>query len=206
MSLLRKIIPRQVVGSKTGSSAKFESPSPSDAKTLFIDAKHRLQQINSWYLLCAETGAEFQLTDDEGNALETGPPDVGNLIRIKLPAPPNKMGDGYDWVRVEKLEELEDTTTDEQLFGFRVRPIDSPYSRTDARSHFYTSEATSTFVVYRKSNVIEVLERGRKEVPNVTGNFLDKLRNLVVAIPAMLGFSKPQWQHLVNGILNPPKY
>lgn len=206
MSLLKKIIPRQFTGSKTSADAEFEAPSISEAKALFMDAKHRLININSWFLICSEQGAQFQLTDEDGNSVESGTPLVGNLIRIKLPAPPNEKGDGYDWVRIEKLEEDEDTTTDEQIFGFRVRPVANPGNRTDASSHFYTSEATSSFVVYRKKNFISVLERGRNEIPNPDGTFMNKIRNLLIAITAMLGFSKPQWKHLVEGVLNAPKY
>jgi len=206
MSLVEKIIPKQITGFKTGSRASFTAPTKSDAKNLFADARHRLQNINSWFLICGETGAHFQLTDEDGNAMENHSPAVGNLIRIKLPAPPNEDGNGYDWVRIEKLEEDEDVAKDEQIFGFRVRPVGNPGKRTDATSHFYTSEATSTFLVYRKENVVSVLERGRNESPNTSGNFFNRLRNFVVAITASFGFSKPQWKTLVSGVLNAPAY
>jgi len=206
MNLLKMIIPRQVLGFKTGASTEFKAPTIRDAMLIFLEAKFRLLDVNNWFLICGESGAEFRLTDDEGNPVEKNKPEVGNLIRIKLPAPPNKAGDGYDWVRIEKLEDLEDKSSDEELCGFRVRPVRSPYSKSDASSHFYTSNATSTFLVYRKREVIHVYERGRNELPNTTGSFLNRLRNLIVAIFASFGFSKPQWKNLVRGVLNAPSY
>lgn len=206
MSLLRKIIPRQIIGFKTGASVEFIAPTTGDAKVLFLECKWRLLNINNWYLICGEKGSEFQLTDDDGNPLEKDSPEVGNLIRVKLPSPPNAEGDGYDWVRIEKLEATEDTSADEELYGFRVRPVSNPTTKTDARSHFYTGEATSTFLVYRKKNKISVYQRGRNELPNHTGSFINKIRDLLVALLALLGFSKPQWKRLVKGVLNQPNY
>jgi hypothetical protein len=131
-------------------------------------------------------------------------PVKGNLIRIKLPAPPNQQGDGFDWVRIEEFENSKDLLKDEELFGFRVRPVENPLSRSGESAHFYTSDATSSFLVMRKSCTISAMEKGRNEVPNASGSFLNKIRNILIAIPAMLGLSKPQWKNLTDGILNPP--
>src|SRR4051812_43542696 len=100
MSLLRKIIPRQIIGFKTGASANFKAPSINDAKVIFLEAKFRLMNINDWHLICGEAGSEFRLTNDEGVPIEADAPKVGDLIRIKSPASINKTGDGYDWVRI----------------------------------------------------------------------------------------------------------
>ncbi len=201
MSLLKKIIPDQQVGSKTGATSSFDLKNKFSAIKLFNTAKYRLLDVNHWYDICGRKGAEFQLTDDKGNILDSAIPDIGNLIRIKLPAPPNAKGDGYDWVRIEKFENLKDLSKDEDLYGFRVRPVSNPNNRSGESAHFYTNDATSTFLIYRRGSKVFAMERGRNELPNASGSFLNKIRNFLVAIPAMLGFSKPQWKSLVEGIL-----
>jgi hypothetical protein len=204
MSLVKQIVPSQKKGSKTGATARRKCSSARKAAKLFNNARINLLHINDWHALCGNTGAEFLLTDAEGNSVRSTTPMVGNLIRIKLPAPPNAVGEGFDWVRIEKIEHSTNPKTDEELYGFRVRPVSKPdisRNKTDGSAHFYTSDATSTFLVYRKSTIVYAMERGRNEVPNSSGSFLNALRNVFIAIPAMLGFSKPQWQRLVNGIL-----
>lgn len=201
MNLLKQLIPDQHSGAKTGATSTLNFKNKFIAIKSFNTAKYRLLDVNHWFNLCGRKGAEFQLTDESGNALQTTIPEVGNLIRIKLPAPPNPKGDGYDWVRIEKFENLKNTAKDEDLYGFRVRPVSNPFNRSGDSAHFYTSEATSSFLIYRKGCVVSALERGRNEKPNTSGSLLNKLRNFFVALPAMLGLSKPQWKNLVDGIL-----
>jgi len=201
MNLVKKTVPQQKKGAKTGATARRRCSSRHNAMMLFNQARFRLLDINKWYLLSGKKGAEFQLTDAGGEPIESSLPAVGNLVRIKLPAPQNKAGDGFDWVRIEKFETRKNQLTDEELYGFRVRPVKNPAHNSGRSAHFYTNDATSTFLVHRKNCTVCVLERGRNEVPNPAGSLLNKARNLFVALPAMLGFSKPQWQNLVDGIL-----
>jgi hypothetical protein len=201
MSLLRDIIPHQYTGSKTGSTAKYTAKTRHNAIALFNEAKTKLLDINNWYKVCGETGAQFQLTDEKGNPLLNHTPIVGNLIRINLPAPGNPKGDGYDWVRIEKIENKKDLIKDEEIYGFRVRPVDNPNTQSTVSAHFYTKEATSSFIVMRRSLFVYALERGRNEQPNATGGLANRIRNFVVALSAMIGLSKPQWKKLVNGFL-----
>ncbi|MCW3077749.1 MAG: Uncharacterized protein JWO32_2358, partial [Bacteroidetes bacterium] len=123
MSLLEQIIPKQKKGSHTGATSKVELDSRLAAIVRFDEAKKRIIDINNWYKLCGKKGAEFTLTDENGIPLNVVMPKIGNLIRIKLPAPPNPNGEGYDWVRIEKVEEEKNKLKDEELFGFRVRPV-----------------------------------------------------------------------------------
>lgn len=199
-----KLIPAQMIGSKTGSTSKRTTSTRHDALLLFNESKVRLLDINSWRRLCGNKGSEFQLTDAGGNPLHDKIPVVGNLIRIKLPAPPNAKGDGFDWVRIEEFEDTRNLLKDEDVFGFRVRPVQNPLNRSAGSAHFYTGDATSSFIVMRRVCTVMALERGRNEVPNSAGKFLNKLRNILVALGAMLGLSRPQWKSLTDGILNPP--
>jgi hypothetical protein len=202
MTLLNKIIPKQLKGTHTGATVRKDMSTRHSALVLYNEAKYRLLDINNWYKISGNVGAEFFLTDKNGNDLNVVMPEVGNLIKIKLPAPKNKRGNGYDWVRIEKFESVKDEMKDEEIYGFRVRPVSNPDSANSVNAHFYTSDASSTFLIYRITNIVYAIERGRNEVPNTKTSILNALRNLIIAIPAMLGFANPQWKLLVKGILN----
>src|SRR4051794_37163262 len=110
-----RIIPKQFIGAKTGATSSVKASSAEAAKALFNEAKHRLFDINNWQKVCGGKGAAFQLMDKHGNALSQTKPEVGNLIRIKLPAPSNEKGDGYDWVRIEEFENTTNLSNDEEI-------------------------------------------------------------------------------------------
>jgi hypothetical protein len=203
MSTSPHIVPKQVTGSRTGATSKLKTASAEAAEKLFTEAKTRLLDINNWYRFCGKKGAEFCLTDARGNPLRQTHPETGNLIRIRLPAPSNEKGDGYDWVRIEAWENSKDPAKDEETLGFRVRPVSNPADRSNESAHFYTREATSSFLVKRKGMTVYALERGRNEKPNPTGGLLNKLRNTIVALAAMIGLSVPQWKLLTAALLEP---
>jgi hypothetical protein len=176
-----------------------------DAILLFETAKSRLLDVNNWHRLCGPPTGEFQLTDADGNELSHKEARVGNLIRIKLPAPSNAEGEGYDWVRIEEFENRKDLLKDQDVFGFRVRPVKSPFHRDPAAAHFYTSGATSTFLIVRVSSKVTAMEKGRNEVPNgKVRAAISKFRNLLIAVGAWFGLSKSQWTKLVKGIIKGP--
>jgi hypothetical protein len=206
MKTQHELVPPHKEGGRTGASAKEDAETRHDAIILFNEAKRRLLDINHWHKLVGKSSAIFQLTDSQGNPLNAKEPEVGNLIRIQLPAPPNKQGDGYDWVRIEKFESQKIFLKDEEVFGFRVRPVQNPGTNSDRNSaHFYTSDATSTFIVVRNANTVMAMERGRNEKPNTGARSLfNKIRNSVIAVAAMAGLANPQWKGLVNGLLKGP--
>jgi hypothetical protein len=204
MEAISDIIPKQYIGSQTGATTKLKTDRRHDALLLFQAASKRLLDINNWQKLCGNSGAEFILTDKNGEPLYNMNPKIGNLIRIKLPAPSNKEGDGFDWVGVEEFEDSKSLLSDSEVFGFRVRPVDNPKNRTGNSAHFYTSDATSTFLIIRYSHTVFALERGKNEVPNDADSWTAKIRNKLVAAAAMIGLAKPQWQKLVDGLLVPP--
>jgi hypothetical protein len=201
------IIPPQQRGLRTGASTSEEAPTRHDAILLFEEAKRRLLDINNWHSLCGPGSATFQLTDDGGRELRDVKPETGHLIRISLPAPPNAEGDGYDWVRIEEIENKKDMLKDQNIFGFRVRPVNNPLSTRGKTAHFYTSGATSTFLIIRVSSVVKAMEKGRNEVVNAgMPAVVDGVRNFFVALGAWLGFSKSQWGKLVKGIIKGPPH
>ncbi|HET6226082.1 MAG TPA: hypothetical protein VFF27_07365 [Bacteroidia bacterium] len=205
MEEISDIIPKQFIGTQTGATSKIKLDTRHKALLVFKEARERLLDINNWEKICGSGSAEFTLTDGNGEPLNGTTPKIGHLIRIKLPAPANKDGDGYDWVRIEEFEESKSLVSDSELYGFRVRPVENPKNKSGNTAHFYTDHATSTFLVIRYSHTIFALERGKNEVPNNSDSWLSTIRNKLVAITAMIGLSKPQWKKLVEGILTPPK-
>lgn len=198
------LVPSQYKGAKTGASEYAETTTRHDAILLFEVAKKRLLEINNWHKLCGPASAHFQLTDEKGQEVSSLP-QTGNYIRIKLPAPPNTEGKGYDWVRIEEFENRKDLLKDQDIFGFRVRPAHNPIDPGTKPDHFYKSTATSTFLITRVSTKVTALEKGRNEVPNNnTAGFLNGLRNIVISIGAWIGFSKSQWGRLMKGIIKGP--
>ena len=198
------LIPAHYKGIKTGASTYAESPTRHDAILLFEEAKKRLLNINQWHVLCGEGSAVFQLTNDKGQPVNRNPV-KGDLVRIKLPAPPNNQGDGFDWVRIEEFENTKDLLKDQDIFGFRVRPVQNPLDNSSDPAHFYRSTATSTFLVVRTSSIVTALEKGRNETPNNgSQSIFGRIRNVAIAIAAWLGISKLQWGKLVKGIIKGP--
>lgn len=200
-----KIIPKQKEGSKTGATATAELTDKKEATELFKVAKSRLLDINTWDKLCGVASATFELTDKAGNKI-SGTPEVGNLIRIDLPGPGTISGEGYDWVRIEAIEDNSDSEAEEEAFAFRVRPVKNPVSDDDAPAHFYTDDATSSFIIERRGTIITASEKGRNEKPNTdTAKIVDKVRNAVVATGAKNGLAYPQWKTLMEGLLKKKK-
>ncbi|MEO5674592.1 MAG: hypothetical protein ABIQ74_08090 [Chitinophagales bacterium] len=128
-------------------------------------------------------------------------PQVGNYIRIELPAPESKEGHGYEWVKIELIDS--ETTEEYDRYSIKVRPASNPQNSYKATAHFYTDDATSSFIIERTGNKVTASEYGRNELPNTeTRSPKSKLRNLVVAIGAQMGLAHIQWKKLLKGILS----
>jgi hypothetical protein len=194
-----KIIPPQVTGSASGAEETHEAATVTKAIDIFNKAKERLKNINAWEEWSGMISASFLLTDEEGKPLK-GMPDVGNLIRIDIPGPGMKESNGYDWVRIEDIVEEHNADTD--VYAIKVRPVQAPDSNSKTSAHFYTEEATSSFMVQRKGKTVTASEEGRNEVLNTeTEHVTDKIRNAVIGTGAQLGIAKMQWKNLMKGIL-----
>jgi hypothetical protein len=192
-------LPEQTEGAEKNIEATQELTNAEEAKQLFEQARRRLLHVNNWDKLCGKLSALFRLTDEKGNEIE-GEPRVGNYFKIDIPGPGTISGKGYDWVRVEAVEETKQPELESLLI--RVRPADNPATSDSNVAHFFSDKATSNFVVARKSNVVTAAVYGRNEVPNTdTNKPIDKTRNAVVGTTAVAGASNPQWKSLVNGLL-----
>ncbi|MDF2449939.1 MAG: hypothetical protein K0R26_2443 [Bacteroidota bacterium] len=195
-------VPAQKKGGHTGAQHSVKATNRKEALQIFEDARKRLLNINRWQNICGSGSAEFRLTDKNGQTLNFVKPRIGNLIRIKLPAPKNQSGKGFDWVRIEAFKHTKDQLNDEEQYGFRVRPVQNPFEKDGESAHFYTSDASSTFLISRKGRILTAKEFGRNEIPNSNPqSLLNKIRNIIIAVAAMAGFAKPQWKKLMKGIL-----
>jgi hypothetical protein len=193
-------IPKQTDGASSDTSAKIRLPSVALAISHFQTVRSRLLNISEWEKLSGKKFASFQLTDPSGKD-QSREPEKGDYIRINIPGPGNKSGDGYDWVRIEDIDRKESKGIYEFL-AIMVRPAKSPLSKEHITAHFFKKNATSTFIVKRHSNVIVAEVHGRNEKPNTRPHgIIKRVRNLLVGVGAMLGFSKIQWKNLVEGLV-----
>ena len=220
---IESLLPPQVRGEETKTAAEVTTDREEDAQYIFERASERLLDVNQWTDMCGSLAASFQLTDDTGEALQ-GHAAIDDFIRIDIPGPGPREGRGYDWVRIEKIEQPVGLATD-GLFYIQVRPSPAPPMNADTAqggrgtaggdtltapdgarpipAHFLEDSATSTFMLERTGKKVMMTVFGRNEVPNATlPDNPDKLRNKVVGTIGAIGLSKLQWKALVQGLLN----
>ncbi len=198
----KKIIPEQRVGNQLDTFHEYEGKSEDDARSVFSMAANRLAHVNTWEKICGPLSAKFELTDEHGNPVqrEVRP---GDHFKIDVPGPGPSAGDGYDWVRVEEIDDRRNPNASEEHLVIRVRPAPSPINKESDTAHFFDEKATSSFVVKRQGTLVRSEVHGRNEVPNASiEKNSDKVRNAVVGSGAIAGGSKPQWKSLVKGLLD----
>jgi len=200
---IEQLLPPQVRGKSTMTSAQVVAGKEADARFVFERATNRLLDVNEWTDHCGALSAGFQLTDDEGEPLK-GRAAEGDYIRIDIPGPATNEGRGYDWVKIEKIEQpaVPDSNTG-SISLLQVRPCANPQLKdTDAIAHFLEDSATSTFIIEREGRKVTATVYGRNEVPNTAHpGTADKVRNAVVGTMGAIGLSKIQWKALVEGLL-----
>ena len=198
-----ELLPSQQEGSETNSRHSKKYESEKEAREVFALAVDRLLHMNRWYLLTGKGTASFQLTDEEGNNTE-GPARVDQRIRIDIPAPGIRAGNGFDWVRIEAVIDKRGESPTHESFVVRVRPVDNPESGSGEVSHFFQGTATSSFAVVREGNSVITSVHGRNEKPNTkSSGWFDKFRNAIIGFFAGKGLSFPQWKRLVIALQKP---
>ena len=197
----QRAVPPQHTGVKSDIEHSVTLSTVDRAKTLFGLARKRLLDVSNWNKIADGPSAHFQLTSPCGKDVFRNA-QRGDKFRISIPGPGTETGDGFDWVEVEEIVETNDASDSESI-AIRVRPCPSPLTNSEHTAHFFTADATSSFVVMRRSNVVKAEVHGRNEKPNATDadTLLDKARNALVGLGALAGANKPQWNALVKGLL-----
>lgn len=197
---INELLPPQVKGTSTETSATVMAASEEDAEYIFERARERVLDVNNWTDHCRPMSVSFQLTDNTGENLQ-GRATEGDFIQIDLPGPGPRGGRGYDWVRIEKVE-VHSVPSPGSVFLMQVRPSYDPQTEGSARiAHFLEETATSSFIIEKDGRQVHATVFGRNEVPNASNpGALDKLRNGVAPLGAV-GLSKGQWKSLMEGLL-----
>jgi len=166
----------------------------------YAEVKDRFLNISSWGKFAGEAPETFVLTDAQGNELDRAARD-GDLIKIHLPGPRSRIGGGEDWVLIEKIYEERNKRLDEVFTAMTVRPNRNPETKNPAIAHFFGKYTTNTFIICRHRTEIICSIHGRNEQINTQTDWLDLIRNLMVAIPAQIGLSNPHWKQLAKGLI-----
>ncbi|WP_153797019.1 hypothetical protein [Foetidibacter luteolus] len=192
-------VPAQYTGTELRAEETVELSSPEEAVQVFQFARERLLNPGSWNNIAQGLSASFQLTNDTGDAIE-GPAKKGNYLRIDIPGPGSDEGQGYDWVFIEELKEV--NNDDEEQISLRVRPAANPNDHNDHIAHFYGDSATSNFIISRMHNRVSAIITDKNIKPNDDAESIaGKIRDKIVGLTAISAFSKIQWQGLAKGLL-----
>ncbi len=195
---MEKPVPAQESGSEMNAIHEARFDTAEEANTFYRVAKARLLDVNNWDTVAKLPSSTFILCDPSGERT-TRNVQLGDYLKIDIPGPGTSTGDGYDWVKVEFIDEQQDG--ENHTMSFRVRPTDNPMSPEQAVAHFFDDAATSTFQVKQTGSLVTAEVHGRNETPNThTEHVLDNIRNTMVGIGAKFGASYPQWKGLVAGI------
>jgi hypothetical protein len=174
-----------------------------EAVDCFKRAHKRLLNPGVWHELGGVFSGEFVLVNETGNQ-PSRVAEIGDMYRIDLPGPGPKAGNGYDWVRIDAIDDRSDETAEEELFSIRVMPTNNPYDKAPVTAHFFKAGASSTFVVKRTHNEVTAYYHGRNEVTNnETGNTADNVRNSLMSTAALAGLSELQWSAMIKALLKP---
>ncbi|MEO8173706.1 MAG: hypothetical protein ABI581_11505 [Sediminibacterium sp.] len=197
------IIPAHTEGKQNDLSVAVTLASREESTDTFKRAYKRLLNPPVWHELAGSLSGEFALVGIAGNELNRLA-QTGDLFKVDLPGPGPKAGDGYDWVRVDAIDDQSNEQADEELFAMRISPTINPGVTNHDIAHFFKGTASSTFIIHRKGNEVTASYHGRNEMPNnETGNIIDNIRNSVIAATAAIGLSELQWKSLIKGFLEP---
>lgn len=201
MQTFTSLIPENVDGKPLDVEKQVMEKSTDKAISVYRMAYNRLKNPDSWDKMPGFDFASFMLRKRNSNSSEQFI-EIGDHISIDIPGPGPNNGDGLDWVRLEDMQENFDNTADES-FGMRVRACANPVHDTgNIAAHFFKDKATSTFIIKRKGQTVTVYYYGRNEVVNLKNASLhDKIRNTAVALVALSGFSKMQWNSFIACLL-----
>jgi len=193
-------VPRQKAGASFDIRETIMFDDREDAIEKYLVARERLFDVSHWGNFAGEAPDTFKLTDSLGNELKR-PVQEGDRVKIHLPGPRSFIGNGEDWVQVEKFIEERNKRLDEVFTAMTFRPGTNPTAVKSPIAHFFGKATTVTFLVCRHRTEIVASVHGRNEKINLDTDWMDVFRNMVVAIPAKVGLSNPHWKSLAKGLI-----
>lgn len=214
-----EMVPQQTMGRQTDyrKSEDFAGIRGTGASHLALE---RLLDTNNWYEMSAvdykaapATNAGFQVVNSQGkdldsfvsigDALLNDAVDLedeikareGLYLKIDLPGP-----SGDDYVQIESITIEPEGSLEEALkkgedfsISITVRPSVNP--TTGEHQHFFTNDATNTFVLTRSGDDLSMAIHGRNEKSS-PGTF-----NYMVNKGGEMGGQEAQWESFAEGIL-----
>lgn len=193
------ILPANHQGISTDTISAKEFSTIEEAANYFGVVKSRFINVNGWHELAGTATASFHVYNMRGERVSR-PPQEGDYFCIDIPAPASEAGNGADWVQVRRIQHS--STPGSQYMSIEVQPCANPLTPSQETAHFFDEAASSTFLITQKGNKVTAEVHGRNEKPNNTEvSMIDKIRNTIVAIGAMLGFSKLQWKSLTDALV-----
>lgn len=193
-------IPEQIEGKAFDYFKSVDFSSTTEADQLFQKAKNKLLNVNHWDDISGTPSATFKTKDEYGLELDR-PVRQGDYIQIDIPGPGLPSAEGYDWVRVESINE--ESTAESRQICLTLRPSPDPTSENTDTAHFFKRLATSSILIEQKDKHIFLHYAGRNEVINTdNSSLMDNVRNFMIGLGAKMGASFPQWKALVEGLGN----
>ena len=200
MQDIHYLVPQQQEGIEKNLSYKIDLDTVENAEDWFVDSKERMLDVNNWQKHAPLVSASFQLTDSHGHNMGRHAR-KGDYIKIDIPGPGPAAGEGYDWVVIEAIEYDDYPDLGMESFAMHVRPSVDPQHKGEGIAHFFSNNATSTFVVERRGKHMAAYYYGRNESANTDAGVVDAARNTVVAIAAWMGLSDAQWANIITGFI-----
>ncbi len=194
-------VPAQQKGSHLDVQKECQFINAEQTRANFELLKERFFAINRWKETGGRMSADFRLCDKSGFYVDRMPQE-GDFIRIDIPGPGDIYGNGFDWVRIAKIDErIYDGQLERCLM--LCRPSSAPKSKSRHVAHFYSPKSSSSFLIERGDHYIKAGVFGRNEMPNYqhTG-FIGKVRNFLIYLAGALRMTKIQWKSLVEGLLD----
>ncbi|MCY0976909.1 hypothetical protein PGH12_07050 [Chryseobacterium wangxinyae] len=193
------LLPKHDSGSSSDAAATKPCLSQGIAEDLYRKLADQLLNISHWNINAGKLPTKFDLVDSNGKGGHFHAAE--NLfVKIKMPAPKNKTGNGYDWVVIEKVENYHEENI--EYIHLQMRPCPCLDNKGGGIAHFYEQNATNSFILIRSGSDIQLSVHGRNESPNTSNVRLwDMLRNIFVAGGGIFGGSKLQWEDFVNSMI-----
>lgn len=194
------IIPENIAGKAVDIEQQITLKSVAEAISVYQLTKEKLLTPSIWHQLTGAVSAAFEVWNVAENK-EQLVATVNDYIKIDIPGPGASAGEGYDWVKIELIQQNALPDVDDSL-AMRLRACANPNKSEAGVAHFFKQDATSTFIIQRIANTVMVSYHGRNEIPNTKSvPLVDKIRNTLVATGAEVGLSELQWDSLLKGLL-----